>query len=222
MPRNSSTVPAVMPRTAPSPVHTTGAPPQPAWAAAAPAVATVAPVAVRVNAVSAAQHAAASEARRQWVVFMILTPSVSEVAGRTGRPPADAPRIRPRARVGCRRPSPGRATERLVKGVAAGLVTDPAPGVEPGLHGDLGDAAQLVQAHQLPGHQDLRMAGEAEIRTADQGAGGCGHGSPQPFVLVSSCLSTGYADRPGWARHPTNGGVQAASVLATTAGSRAL
>src|SRR5215469_8234046 len=171
MPRNSSTVPAVMPRTAPSPVHTTGAPPQPAWAAAAPAVATVAPVAVRVNAVSAAQHAAASEARRQWVVFMILTPSVSEVAGRTGRPPADAPRIRPRARVGCRRPSPGRATERLVKGVAAGLVTDPAPGVEPGLHGDLGDAAQLVQAHQLPGHQDLRMAGEAEIRTADQAAG---------------------------------------------------
>src|SRR6516162_9082086 len=83
MPRNSSTVPAVMPRTAPSSVVTTGAPSWPKVAAAAPALAAVAPVAVRVSAASAAQEAAASRAGRLWVVFMILTPSVSPVAHAT-------------------------------------------------------------------------------------------------------------------------------------------
>src|SRR6516162_6082691 len=83
MPRNSSTVPAVMPRTAPSSVVTTGAPSWPKVAAAAPALAAVAPVAVRVSAASAAQEAAASRAGRLWVVFVILTPSVSPVAHAT-------------------------------------------------------------------------------------------------------------------------------------------
>src|SRR5262252_4974984 len=76
MPRNSSMLPAVTPRTGPSPVGTTGPPPEPEATAAAP----LAPVAARVSAASAAQQAAASRARRQWVVFMILTPSVSPVA----------------------------------------------------------------------------------------------------------------------------------------------
>src|SRR5215469_5189980 len=80
MPRNSSTAPAAVPRTKPSSVRTIGAPPEPACAVAAPTVAAVAPVAVRVSAASAALQAAASEARREWVVFMILTPSVSPVA----------------------------------------------------------------------------------------------------------------------------------------------
>src|SRR5262252_10325366 len=79
MPRNSSMLPAVTPRTGPSPVGTTGPPPEPEATAAAP----LAPVAARVSAASAAQQAAASRAGRQWVVFMILTPSVSPVAHAT-------------------------------------------------------------------------------------------------------------------------------------------
>src|SRR5215471_21400107 len=45
--------------------------------------------------------------------------------------------------------------ERLVVGVALGLLSNPAGGVEPGLHGGLGDPGQLVQAHHVPGHQDV-------------------------------------------------------------------
>src|SRR5205823_3733520 len=40
--------------------------------------------------------------------------------------------------------------EGLVVGLAPGQVADPAGGVEPGLHRDLGDPGQLVQAHQVP------------------------------------------------------------------------
>src|SRR5215469_2313737 len=83
MPRNSSRVPAVMPRTAPSSVATIGPPREPQAAAAVLALAAVALAAARVSAVRAAQQAAASRARRQWVVFMILTPSVSPVAHAT-------------------------------------------------------------------------------------------------------------------------------------------
>src|SRR5208283_3978847 len=87
MPRNSFTVPAVVPRTGPSLVGTTGAPPEPEAAVAVPAVAAVAPAAPRVSAVSAAQQAAARRARRRWIVFMILTPSVSP-AGRHATVPS--------------------------------------------------------------------------------------------------------------------------------------
>src|SRR5262252_7607731 len=144
MPRNSSSVPAVMPRTAPSSVLTIGAPPEPACAVAAPAVAVVAPAAVRVSAASAAQHAAASGTCRQWVVFMILTPSVSPLAGRTGRPPAGrAADTTARPGVRGRRRGPDRATGRRLRLGHAVRYHDPAPGIEPGLHGDLGDAGQL-------------------------------------------------------------------------------
>jgi hypothetical protein len=84
MPRNSFTVPAVVPRTGPSLVGTTGEPPEPEAAVAVPALAAVTPAAPRVSAASAAQQAAASRARRQWIVFMILAPSVSP-AGRMPR-----------------------------------------------------------------------------------------------------------------------------------------
>ena len=57
-------------------------------AACCAALAALTLTATGATAASAAQQAAASEARRRWVVFMILTPSVSPVAGRTGRPPA--------------------------------------------------------------------------------------------------------------------------------------
>src|SRR5262252_8402632 len=79
MPRNSSMLPAVTPRTGPSPVGTTGPAPEPDATALVPAVAAVAPAAARASAASAAQQAA-SGARRQWVLFMILTPSLSPVA----------------------------------------------------------------------------------------------------------------------------------------------
>src|SRR5215471_10660476 len=46
--------------------------------------------------------------------------------------------------------------ERLVVGLPPGEVADLAGGVQPRLHRDLGDPGQLVQAHQVPGHQDLR------------------------------------------------------------------
>jgi hypothetical protein len=87
MPRNSATVPAVVPRTAPSPVVTIGAPPErePEAVVLVPAVAAVAPAAARVSAASAAQQTAASRARRQWVVFMILTLSVSPERERKSR-----------------------------------------------------------------------------------------------------------------------------------------
>src|SRR5215831_12174357 len=83
MPRNSSRVPAVMPRTAPSSVATIGPPREPQAVVAVLALAAVALAAARVSAASAAQQAAASRAGRQWVVFMILTPSVSPVAHAT-------------------------------------------------------------------------------------------------------------------------------------------
>jgi hypothetical protein len=69
-------LPAATPRTAPSSVVTIGAPPEPDATALVPAVAAVAPAAPRASAASAAQQAA-SRARRQWVVFMILTLSIS-------------------------------------------------------------------------------------------------------------------------------------------------
>src|ERR1700731_2846735 len=93
MPGNSATVPAVVPRTAPSSVVTIGAPPdrEPEAAALVPAVAAVAPAAARVSAASAAQQTAASRARRQWVVFMILTLSISpEREGKAGEQLGDA------------------------------------------------------------------------------------------------------------------------------------
>jgi hypothetical protein len=40
---------------------------------------------------------------------------------------------------------------------------DPAAGVMPGLHGDLGDSGQLVQAHHVPGDQDPGMARDGEV-----------------------------------------------------------
>src|SRR5215472_6584576 len=83
MPRNSSRVPAVMPRTAPSSVATIGPPREPQAATAVLALAAVALAAARISAARAAQQAAASRAGRQGVVFMILTPSVSPVAHAT-------------------------------------------------------------------------------------------------------------------------------------------
>jgi nitrate reductase NapE component len=66
-------------------VVTIGAPPEPDAVVLVPAVAAVAPAAARVSAASAAQQTAASRARRQWVVFMILTLSISPERERKSR-----------------------------------------------------------------------------------------------------------------------------------------
>src|SRR5690349_18704744 len=83
MPRNSSSVPAVWPRTAPSSVETIGAPPEPEAVVAVPALAAVVPAAARVSAASAAQQAAASRAGRQCVGCRII--SAPSVRGRRFR-----------------------------------------------------------------------------------------------------------------------------------------
>ena len=56
-------------------------------------------------------------------------------------------------------------------GAAGQLVPDPVPGVQARLHGHLGHAGQLVQAHHVPGDQDLRVAGDAEVGTDENPAG---------------------------------------------------
>src|SRR6516162_327701 len=83
MPRNSPTVPTVVPRTAPSLVLTTGPVPLlavPAWAAVAPAV--------RVSPASAAQQAAASRARRWGAECAIIAAPSVEGKGLVSRSPA--------------------------------------------------------------------------------------------------------------------------------------
>ena len=48
---------------------------------------------------------------------------------------------------------------------------DPPGGVVPRLHRDLGDARELVEAHQVPDHRDLRMSGDREVRLTDDAPG---------------------------------------------------
>ena len=54
--------------------------------------------------------------------------------------------------------------ERLGRRAPPGLVADAAPGVQAGLHGDLGDPGELVQAHHVTGDHDLRVTGDAQVR----------------------------------------------------------
>ena len=70
--------------------------------------------------------------------------------------------------------------ERFVERLPPGQVGDLAPGVQPGLHGDLGDPGQLVQAHHVPGDQDLGMAGNGQV-LAD-------HDPPGPVLLRAGGL----------------------------------
>src|SRR5262249_42369398 len=84
--------------------------------------------------------------------------------------------------------------ERLVVGLALGLVADPAPRVQSRLHGDLGDAGQLVQAHHVPGHQDVRMAGQGQVLAAHQAA--------RPVLLRTAPAALATAAASGGASTP--------------------
>jgi len=53
--------------------------------------------------------------------------------------------------------------ERLGLALPGDRAPDPPPGVQPGLHGDLGHPGQPVQAHQVPEHADLRVAGDGQV-----------------------------------------------------------
>src|SRR5580692_9226620 len=53
--------------------------------------------------------------------------------------------------------------ERLGGHVPGDLVFDAFPDVYAGLHGYLAHTGELVQAHDIPGHEDLGMVGYGEV-----------------------------------------------------------
>ena len=74
-------------------------------------------------------------------------------SGRDDRPAAGDVGGRPEVEVPERPGAPAR-----------GLLPDPAPGVEARLHRDLGQAGQLVEAHQVADDGDLGVTGDGEVR----------------------------------------------------------
>ena len=78
--------------------------------------------------------------------------------------------------------------ERLGGGIPGDCMPEAVPGVQTRLHGDLGDAGELVQAHHVRGHVDLGMAGNGAV-VVDQDAAGA--------VLLRIALGPGRRPRGG-------------------------
>ncbi len=87
--------------------------------------------------------------------------------------------------------------ERLSGHLPGDLVLDAFPGVYAGLHGYLAHTGELVQAHHVPGHEDLGVAGNGAV-VADHDAAG-------PVLLGAGGRRDGRRDRrrchPGGPQH---------------------